>query len=221
VAIEILGSTAPRLEEGDTLRLLAQAISAKGEVIPDAEIQWAVLDTGDVGFTIAAESGLISAHAPGSGRVQASVENLRTNAVSVTVEPAADLITAVGELRVVVDTGTANSTPLTAVLLDLTTSPGDSLALSGKPVHFSTVDPPPGDPALGSFFITEQGTEPGDDPHRVDLTTATNGQSAVLAVRVSGETQPDSVAIDAASVTAAGDTVAGSPVRFWVLFKNN
>lgn len=221
VSIEYVGTTSPSLEEGDTLRLHARAISAKGEIVEDAEIHWAVLDTGEVGFTIGAESGLISAYAPASGRVQASVENLRTGAITVTVGPAADSMAAVGDVRVTVDTGAVSSTPLTVVILDLTTTPGDTLALGGKGVHFLTVNPPPGDPALGSFFITAQGTEPGDDPHRVDLTTATSGQAAITAVRVSGETQPDSVAVDATSVTAAGETVAGSPVRFWVLFQNN
>jgi hypothetical protein len=223
VAIEYIGSTAPTLEEGDTLRLRARAISARGDTVPDAELWWALLDidsTGNVGFTIDSASGLISTYGPGTGDVQARVENLGTNAIPVTVEAAPDSIAAVGEQRVVVDTASASSSPLTVVLLDLTSTPGDTLALAGKPVHFVTVDPPPGSSAAESFFITESGTQPGSDPHAVWLATAASGQAGVTAVRVDGQTQPDSVAIEAIATTARGDTIAGSPVRFWVLFQN-
>ena len=206
------------------MTLRARAISAKGEVVPDAGLWWVVLDidsVGQVGFTIDSASGLISAYGPGVGNVQARVDNLATNAIKVTVDPAPDSVAIVGEGRLTVDTASGSSAPLTVVVWDLTTTPGDTLALSGKPVHFSTVDPPPGDRAAGTFFITASGTQPGDDPHRVDVSTNASGQAAVTAVRVSGETQPDSVAIEAVAVTARGDTVPGSPVRFWVLFLNN
>jgi hypothetical protein len=201
------------LEEGDTLTLRARAISAKGDTVPDAGLWWllgSVDSIGNVGFTIDSATGLISAYGPGTGDVYARVDGLATNAIAVTVEPAPDSATAVGETRVVVDT-----------VWDLTSDPNDTLALAGKLVHYLTVDPQPGSPGADTFFITESGTQPGDDPHMVDLTTAANGQAAVSAVRVSGQTQPDSVAIEAVAMTARGDTVAGSPVRFWVLFQNN
>ncbi len=212
------------LEEGDTLTLRARTISAKGEVVPDAGLWWVLLDIdsiGQVGFTIDSATGLVSAYGPGSGNVQARVDNIATNAIKVTAHPAPDSIAIVGDARLTVDVTSGNSAPLTVVLWDLSTTPGETLALSGKPVHFSTVDPAPSDPAAGSFFITASGTQPGDDPHRVDVTTNASGQAAVTAVRVSSETQPDSVAIEAVAVTARGDTVPGSPVRFWVLFLNN
>lgn len=212
------------LEEGDTLTLRARAISAKGDTVPDAGLWWLLVSVdsiGNVGFTIDSATGLISTYGPGSGNVHARVENLGTGAIAVTVEPAPDSVAALGETRVIVDTAAVSSTPLTVVTWDLTSSPGDTLALAGKPVHFLTVDPPPGSPTADSFFITDSGTQPGDDPHRVDLTTGTSGQAAVSAVRVSGQTQPDSVAIETVAITARGDTVAGSPVRFWVLFQNN
>ena len=212
------------LEEGDTLRLRARAISAKGDTVPDAGLWWVLLDVdsiGQVGFTIDSATGLISAYGPGSGDVQARVDNLGTGAITVTVAPAPDSVAAVSETRVIVDTAAVSSTPLTVVVWDFTTSPGDTLALGGKPVHFLTVDPPAGSPAADSFFITESGTQPGSDSHKVDLTTAANGQAAVSAVRVGGQTQPDSVAIEAVALTAHGDTVAGSPIRFWVLFHSN
>jgi hypothetical protein len=212
------------LEEGDTLTLHARAISAKGDTVPDAGLWWllaSVDSIGNVGFTIDSATGLISTYGPGSGDVYARVEALATAAISVTVEPAPDSVVPLGETRVVVDTAAASSTPLTVVVWDLTSTPGDTLALAGKPVHYLTVDPQPGSPGADSFFITASGTEPGDDPHRVDVTTVASGQAAVSAVRVAGQTQPDSVAIEAVALTALGDTVAGSPVRFWVVFQDN
>lgn len=223
VAIEIVGSTSPSLEEGDTLQLRARAISAKGDSVPDAGLWWVLLDvdSGQVGFTIDSASGVVSSYGAGSGRVQARVENLFTSAITITVLAAPDSVAPVGDTRFVVDTGTVSSPALAVVVWDLTTVPGDTLALSGKAVHFLTVDPPPGDPTSGSFFITSSGTTPGDDPHVVELTTGADGRASVVAVRVADQVQPDSVAIDAVALSARGDTAPGSPVRFWVLFQSN
>jgi len=222
VAIEIVGSTPPTVEEGDTLRLHARAVSARGDTVPEAAITWVTLDvdSGQVGITIEASTGLVTALAPGSWRVQAQVENLATGAIVVTVVPAPDSVSAVGDVRVTVDTAAAGSPPLTVVVVDVTTVPGDTLALGGKSVHFLTADPPPGSPAASGFFLTESDV-PGADPHRVDALSGTNGRASVTVMRVAGQPQPDSVAVDAVAVTARGDTVAGSPVRFWVLFGSN
>jgi hypothetical protein len=222
VAIEIVGSTSPTVEEGDTLRLHARAVSARGDTVPGAAITWVALevDTGVVVLTIEASTGLVTALAPGSGRVQARIENLATGAITVTVQPAPDSISAVGDVRVPVDTAAAGSPPLTVKVVDLTTVPGDTLALGGKSVHFLTADPPPGSAAASGFFLSESDV-PGADPHRVDTVSGTDGRASVMVVRVAGQTQPDSVAVDAVAVTARGDTVAGSPVRFWVLFGGN
>jgi hypothetical protein len=223
VAIEIVGLTAPTLEEGDTLTLRARAIDAAGDTVPAAAITWVIVDvdSGQVGFTIGESSGLVTALSPGSGRVRARVETLVSGPIVVSVLPSADSIGASGATRLTVDTGTVVSPPLTVRVWDLTTSLGDTVALTGKLVHFLTVDPPPGSAAADGFFITQSDTVPGTDPHAVAVTTGVSGDASVVVRRQGGVAQPDSAAIDATSVTAVGDTVAGSPVRFWVVFVNN
>ncbi len=87
VAIEIIGSTAPTVPQGDTLRLRARAIDAAGDSVPGATITWVLLDvdTGQVGFTLDSTTGLVTAQTPGAGRVQARVETLRSGIITVTV----------------------------------------------------------------------------------------------------------------------------------------
>jgi hypothetical protein len=74
---------------GDTLQLEAQAISAAGETVAEAEVFWAIIDvdSGQIGFTLDTLTGLVAAHQPGSGQVQARVENIRSNPISITVQP--------------------------------------------------------------------------------------------------------------------------------------
>jgi hypothetical protein len=223
VAIEVVGPTSRTVEERDTLQLRARAVSAAGDTVPEAVIRWVGLDvdSGQVGFTIDSVTGLVTANAPGTGRVQARVENLASGSIQITVLAAPDSVAATGEVRVTVDTAVVNSPPLTVVVYDLTTSPGTQLALAGITVHFATVDPAPGSAAADGFFLTQSDTVPGPDPHAVMLTTDVNGQAAVVARRTSGVTQPDSAIIESVALTARADTVMGSPVRFVVLFENN
>lgn len=221
VAIDILGDLARTLEEGDTLTLEARAISAAGEVVLDAPVVWEVVDTGTVGFILDGASGLVTGIGPGSGRTQARYETLVAGPVTVTVRAAADSVAAVGDTAVVVDTAAAVSPALTVQVLDLTTEPGSALALAGSAVHFRTVDPPPGTAPADGFYLTlPTQTDPGADPHAVEAVTGTTGEASIVVRRQSGVTQPDSAVIHAVVVTAVGDTVAGSPVRFHVRFLN-
>ncbi len=223
VAIEILGATTRTVEEGDTLRLAARAVSAAGAIVPDAPVVWGILDvdSGQVGFTIERETGFVRAVSPGSGRVRARVDDLTSGTVVVTVTGAPDSTAAAGPTRVTVDTAATVSAALSVTVLDLTTSPGAQLALAGKTVHFLTIDPVPGSAAADGFYLSESGTGPGTDPHRVVVTTGTDGLGSILVARQTGMSQPDSASIHAVALTARGDTVAGSPVRFLVVFENN
>ncbi len=218
VAIEIVGPTARTLEEGDTLQLEARAISAGGETVPDAQIYWAVVDTGPVGFSVDTATGLVTGTAPGTGRVQPRVDELRLGAVTITVTAAADSLAAGGDTLILVDPGADASPPLAVLVLDLTTAPGESLALAGQPVHFSTADPPPGSVAAEGFFLARSETAPGDDPHAYVATTGADGRTDIVVRRQQGAAQPDTAVIHAVAVTAAGDTVAGSPIRFRIRF---
>lgn len=218
VAIEIVGSTSRTLEEGDTLRLLARAISARGEVVPDAALVWAIVDTGVVGFTIEPATGLVTGVAPDTGRVQPQVDDLRVGAVTIAVTPAADSLAAVGDTLIVIDSTAQASPPLDVIVLDLTTEPGSALALAGQTVHFLTADPTPGTPAADGFYLARTETSPGDEPHRYDAVTGGDGTADIVVRRQEGIAQPDTAVIHAVVVTAAGDTVSGSPVRFRIRF---
>jgi hypothetical protein len=221
VAIEIVGSTTPEVEEGDTLRLSARALTAGGDSAPEAIIVWELLDvdTGQVGFTLDSLSGLVTANFPGAARVRARVDELRSGPLTVTVTPAPDSIAAVSATRVTVAPTQPESPPLTTVLYDLTTAPGQTLAIAGKPVHYQLVEPPAGSAAAAGVLLALPDSLTGADPHRAVAVTGADGRGSVVVQRV-GAAQPDSAIVEATAATAAGVPAAGSPIRFVVVFES-
>ncbi len=85
IAIEIVGPTAYSVPVGDTVHLSARARAANGEEAKGALIEWAVLDTGRVGIELVSPQGLVIARDPGRWRVQAKVETIRSDPVTITV----------------------------------------------------------------------------------------------------------------------------------------
>ena len=83
--MEILGPLLRTVEEGDTLQLEARALDANGDVVPDAVILWAVVDTAVVGFTIGETTGLVETTAPDTGRVAAIADELPSEPVLIQV----------------------------------------------------------------------------------------------------------------------------------------
>jgi hypothetical protein len=222
VAIDITGPLAVELEEGDTLRLHARAISAAGDSVPDADLWWERVDTTSAALHLDSASGLVTAVGPGTALVRARIENLFSGTVAVEISPAPDRIAAAGDLRLVVGSAAAASNPLAVVVQDLTTTPNDTLALTGKPVHYAVTESSPGGaPGDALFLAAVADTIPGEDPLRLDTVTGTDGQAKAVVRRRTGTTPPDSVTVTAVAVTARGDTVAGSPVRFVVVFERN
>ena len=82
------------------------------------------------------------------------------------------------------------------------------------------VAPTSGSPESQGFFLTVSDTVPGIEPHTVVSTTDASSQAFVVLRKVDGFSLPDSAFFDAIAVTAIGDTVAGSPVRFVVVFES-
>lgn len=85
---------------GDTVRLTARALNTHGAAVPGAVITWVVIDTGTVGFTLDGATGLVRGTTPGGGRVQARVENLRSDPLRITVTaptPGAAIVTGTSE----------------------------------------------------------------------------------------------------------------------------
>ena len=92
IALEIVGPVTYTVPVNDTLQLRARARSANCDTVPGAVITWAVLDTGAVGIALDTATGQVIAQAAGSWRVQASVEDLRSDPITITVTaPAAAL----------------------------------------------------------------------------------------------------------------------------------
>ena len=218
IAVEIVGPLIRTVEEGDTLQLEARALDANGNVVQEAVILWAVVDDSIVGFTIGETTGLVETTAPDTGRVAAFADELPSEPVLIQVSPAADSVASVSAARDTVDSGEPASATLTVEVLDIT-SDTLPLPLIGKPVHFDLVEPPPGDPAGAGVFLATTDTVPGADPHHLEVVSQALGQAWVVVRKVSGTTPPDSAVVHATVVTATGDTVAGSPVRFVVLFQ--
>lgn len=217
IAIAIEGERTKSVEEGDTITLSAQAIDATGEPVPDAIIVWEMLDA-DVGFDLDGTTGIVQAEFPGSGRVRARVDELRSDTISVQVTGAPDSIAAVGDTVITMAADADVSPQLTTILIDLTTDSAVVQPLDDKNVSYTIVDPAPGTPEAQGFFLTVNDTVPGLNPHDVMATTGGTGQAYVVVKRVAGFSLPDSAFVDAVAVTAVGDVVAGSPVRFVVVF---
>lgn len=85
IALEIIGPTKYAVQVDDTLHLRARARSANGDTVIGAAIVWAALDTGTVGIALDAGTGTVIARTPGDWRVQAQVEDIRSDPVTITV----------------------------------------------------------------------------------------------------------------------------------------
>jgi hypothetical protein len=225
IALEIDGTPERTVEEGDTLTLKARALNVAGDTVPGTVITWEMVDvdSGQVGFTIDGATGLITAHAPGSGRVRPRVEELTTLAVVfVTVTAAPDSVGPSGGQTVTMAVTDSVSPPLTVVVYQLTDESASPVALGEKPVHFYVVEPLPGSSEAGGFFLTAQDSvEAGSDPHSVTVTTDAGGSASVVVRRIADSIVPDSAMVEASVTAATGGAVSGSPVRFVVIFDGN
>ena len=219
IAIEVDGPGARQAEEGDTLQLTGRAIDASGDTLPDAVLTWQLLsiDSGQVPFTLDTLTGLVDAHAPGSGTVRARVETLTSDSITITITGAPDSIAAEGATRVTLPVGETISPQLAVVVYDLTTSPGSSLALPDKLVQFHLIEPSAGAPAAAGLFLTRTDSVPGTDPGLLDVSTDASGRAWAVVRKVAGATLPDSAVVDAEVRTARGGSVPGSPVRFVII----
>ncbi|UCD25503.1 MAG: hypothetical protein JSW51_06205 [Gemmatimonadota bacterium] len=221
IALVIEGLPERTLEVGDTLTLIAKALTFGGDTVPDAEITWVVVgpDTGQLGFSLDTLSGLVTAYAPGSGFVRPRLEDLTTRAlIEVTVTPPADSIAPAGGQRLTMG-ATDSISPQMSVAVFQIDSLGAPVALGEKPVHFYLVDPLPGSASAAGFYVTtDADSSAGSEPHEVVSISGTDGQATAVIKLGTDSSLPDSAVVDAVAVTAVGDTVTGSPVRFTVLF---
>jgi hypothetical protein len=221
IAIRYTGPPSPRIEEGDTVRLTAQALGVDGQPLPDVTVVWRVVSANpdSVGIALDSVTGLITAVRPGAWQVQGMVEDLRTDPpIPVAVLPLADSVGPASLLQDTVALNEPESAQLAVAVYDLTTAPGEALPLIGKRVVFRLIEPAPGSAPAAAVALAIPGQTPGADPHTVDRLSGSQGLATFTAERVSGQTQPDSIIVEGQSLTARGDIVRGSPVRFVIFF---
>ncbi len=85
IALEVPGGTSRSLNVGDTLLLVAHGITARGERSNSISVEWAVIDTAVTAFSLNPASGKVIGLAAGSGRVQGSYGELKTDPITITV----------------------------------------------------------------------------------------------------------------------------------------
>ena len=222
IALVIEGLPERSVEEGDTLTLEADVVTASGDTVADRAVVWTVVDpdTGQLGFTLDSLTGLVTGVEPGGGRVRPSFEDLITRAVvTVTVTPAPDSMAPAGDQRIAMGAGDSVSAPMIAAVFDCTTDSGIVSLLENKPVHFYLTIPLPGSSDASGFYLApSENGQPGADQHHTVASTNQQGQARAVIKRNAGSVLPDSAVVEAAVVTSVGEPVAGSPLRFVVLF---
>lgn len=85
IALEIVGGLTYSMAVNDTLQLHARARSGAGDTVVGATIEWAVLDTGIVHIALEPTTGTVVGLSAGATRVQAKVEDIRSDAITITV----------------------------------------------------------------------------------------------------------------------------------------
>ncbi len=114
IALEIVGPISYTVQAGDTLHLHARALSANGDTVVGATIEWAVLDTGIVRITLDPQSGTVVPESVGTWHIQATVEEIRSDPLTIKVQPAAAASLLVAGIGDTIVAGTAASVTVTA-----------------------------------------------------------------------------------------------------------
>lgn len=200
----------PSVEEYDTLPLVVRVLDRAGEAIAGAPVALLVLDTA----ALAVDSpgvGVIGRAPATAARVVAASGNLRSDPLTVRVLAAADSLGGTGSSALTVAAADSQSGPLATAVLDLTTTPGQAVPLSGRPVRYSIVFPAFAGLASATAVL-------GNDSLAATVLTAAGGTTSVV-VKRRGAAQPDSAVVLASAVRGTGATVPGSPVRFVVRFQ--
>jgi len=140
-----------------------------------------------------------------TGRLQARTGNLRSNPLTLTVLSPLDSITAGGALRDTVTVSTPDSlSDSLRIQVYVTPATNNTLSLTGRPIALSATVYP-----SGLMTVT---LVPGE-------TVRTNSSGlAVVRVRFTGGTVPDSVVVTATAYHHDGSAVPGSPITFVVGF---
>jgi hypothetical protein len=216
VAIDIFLPDSARIEATDTLVPSARALNGRGDSVA-AQVFWTSFDTALVRVLDSA-TGVSLARAPGVGRLQAHVGNLRSNPQNVFVLPLLDSARAGGPTRDTVrvtppDTATAADSLSDSLLVQVVAAAAAAAAgtdpLRGRRVVFvATIFPAGG--ATVTFVPDTAAT--------VDTVKTNSSGIAVAQLRFVTGPVPDSVVVRATVRRFDGSLVPDS-VRFVVEFR--
>lgn len=207
--IAIVVTVASAVEQLDTLRAKATALSAGGDTLADTVV-WASFDTSLLGV-VDSFAGKFLGKKPGSTQILARTGTLRSQTLTITVNRAADTLFAAGATRdtITVSTEDSVSAPLAVVLAADTATGAPLLPLSSRPVIFTIT------PAGATVTLV-----PDAVSHTLvsvdTVTTDVLGTATVRLRYLGGGTLPDSARFTAVAKRAIGTTVPGSPVTFVV-----
>ncbi len=214
IAIDVVGPTVPELEEGDTLRMVAYAVSAAGDSVADAVVSWVAVVPDSAPTVLSIDpSGLITGLLGGTGLIQAQHDNLATPLITVIVTSRPD--TAFSDsTRYIVPTGDPASTAMTVTVAVYPDTGTALLPAAEKAVQFLLIEPTGG----SAVRLAHVGELLGTSPDTLDITTGADGTATALLQQTPGGTLPDSAVVQVIAFTARLDTVPGTPLRFVVTF---
>lgn len=214
VAIDVVGPTTPELEEGDTLRMAAYAVSAAGDSVEDAIITWTAVVPDSAPTILSVDSaGLVTGLLGGTGFIQAQTENLTTPLITVVVTSRPDTAFT-NATNFVVLAGDTTSTAMTVTVAIYPDTGTALIAAVEKRVQFLLVEPTGG----SAVRLAHVGGALGTSPDSLDVTTGTDGTATALLQQTPGGTLPDSAVVHAIAFTAQLDSVPETPLRFVVTF---
>jgi len=202
VELEVSTPAATDVEVGEALQLSARALNRDGNPL-DVPITWL---SSDPALTVD-NTGLVTAVAPGTAQIQASVGSLTSRQIPLTAIARADTLALAGDSVVIVPAGAPASTPLVVQLLS-----------------FSETGPLPSRPVIYTVsFPASVGGTPATLPGGVlvdTISTGTTGlDSSMTLNRVTGIPYTDSTFVTVRSYRASGADVPGSGQRFIVFFQ--
>jgi hypothetical protein len=200
VELQIGTPAATEVEVGEALQLTARALDRDGNPL-DIPVTWI---SSDPALTVD-NTGLVTAVAPGTAQIQASVGSLTSQQIPLTAIPRADTLALVGDSVVIVPAGVNASAPLVVQLLNF----AQGTPLPTRPVIYTVSFP--------AHVTGAQATLPGGI--LVDtISTGTTGldQSMILS---RGFAYADTAFVTVRSYRASNADVPGSGQRFIVLFQ--
>jgi hypothetical protein len=201
------------VEEFDTVPISVRVLDRAGDSLAGAGVR--VISFNPETLFVDTQPLRLIGKLPGTARLLATSGSLQgLDTVNVVRAPdSLALASGAADTFDVKTTDTA-SAPLEVSLLDLRTTPGQALTMSGYRVVFAIVQPPFASPAAAAVLF-------GNDtvPTLVDTVTTAGGVASAILKRHGPPPQPDSVIVQASAKRANGTVVPGSPIQFIVRFR--